>query len=94
MVVSPDLPNSPIAAQIITLFFFPKETWSQFCGLANASAWFCHNSQGTHAPVNAYCVLPCQEDDMSYTMISVSFFSVCQVGGFFADHVIYAIKLF
>lgn len=75
-------------------FFFPKETWSQFCGLANASAWFCHNSQGTHAPVNAYCVLPCQEDDVSYTMISVSFFNVCQVGGFFADHVIYAIKLF
>lgn len=73
VVVSPDLPNSPIAAQIITLFFFPKETWSQFCGLANASAWFCHNSQGTHAPVNAYCVLPCQEDDVLHYDLSFLF---------------------
>lgn len=93
MAVSPDLPNSPIAAQIIIPFFFPEETWSQFCGLARASAWICHNSQGTQAPVNAHYMLPCQEDHVSHTMISVSSFSVsARLEVIFADHVIYAIK--
>lgn len=92
--VSPDLPNSPIAAQTITLFFFPKETWSQFCGLARASAWFCHNSKRTQlqwmptacCPARRMtCLTPWSQFPLSQCLPS---------WGFFCNHVIYAIKLF